>query len=91
MDWNQDFVPVAMDPHRVIVVFVLVDSRCKLNIDLFCNARGNHALLLVSDLKVAGLWGQNMQSLRCWRVIYQSKFHRVRLICLEASEFNYIW
>jgi len=91
MDWNQYFVTVAMNPHRVIVVFVLVDSGGKLDVDLFGHACGDHTLLLASNLEIAGLRRQNVQSLRRRRVINQSKFHRVRLVSLEASKFDNTW
>ena len=80
-----------MDPHRVIVVLVLIDGWRKLDIYVFGNSSWDHSLLLVSDLEVIGLWGQNMQPLWRWRVIYQSKFHRVRLVCLEACKFDNAW
>jgi len=32
---DEDFVTVAVNPHRVIVVFVLVYSRCELDVDVF--------------------------------------------------------
>ena len=65
MNWDQDFITVAVDPHRVIVVLVLIDGWRKLDIYVFGNSSWDHSLLLVSDLEVIGLWGQNMQPL--WR------------------------
>ena len=91
MDGDQDFVTITMDPHRVIVVLVFIDSRCELNIDVLGDTRRNHSLLLVANLKVVGLRGQNVQSLRRRRIINQSKFHRVSLVRLEASEFHNTW
>lgn len=35
MDWDQNFVAIAVNPHRVVVVLVLVHSRCELNVDVF--------------------------------------------------------
>ena len=55
MDWNQNFVPVAVDPHRVVVVLVLIGSGCELDVDVLGDASRNHALLLVLYLEVAGL------------------------------------
>lgn len=80
-----------MDPHRVIVVLVLVDGGRELDVDVFRHASWDHSLLLVSDLEVVGLWWQNVQSLWRRRIINQPEFHRVRLICLEAGEFDHAW
>lgn len=88
MDWNQDLVTVAVDSHRVIVVFVLVDSGGELNVDVFGHARRNHALLLVPNFEVARLRRQDVKPLRRWRVVYQAQFHGVRFICLETSELD---
>ena len=91
MDGDQDLVTITMDPHRVIVVLVFIDSGCELNIDVLGDTRRNHSLLLVANLEVVGLRGQNVQSLRRRRIINQSKFHRVSLVRLEASEFHNTW
>ena len=56
MDGNQNFVTVTVDPHRVVVVLVLIDSGCELDVDVLGDASRNHALLLVLYLEVAGLW-----------------------------------
>lgn len=52
MDWNQYFVTVAMDPYRVIVVFVFINGRGELDVDLLGHASGNHTLFLASDLEI---------------------------------------
>ena len=46
MDGDQDFVTITMDPHRVIVVLVFIDSGSELNIDVLGDTRRNHSLLL---------------------------------------------
>ena len=91
VDRNQDLITVAVDPHRVIVILVLIDGRRELDVDVFRHACWDHSLLLVPDLEVVCLWGKNMQSLGCRRIIYQSKFHRVGLVCLETSKFYHAW
>ena len=91
MDGDQDFVAITMNPHRVIVVLVFIDSGSELNIDVLSDTRWNHSLLLAANLEVGGLRGQNVQSLRRWRIINQSKFHRVGLVRLEACEFHNTW
>ena len=88
MNWNQNLVTVAVDSHRVVVVFVLVDSGSELNVDVLGHSRRNHALLLVPDFEVARLRRQDVKPLGCWRVVYQPQFHCVRFICLEASELD---
>ena len=60
MDRNQDFVTVTVDPHRVIVVLVLIDSGRELDVDVFRYTSWDHSLLLVSDLEVVGLRWQNV-------------------------------
>ena len=91
MDGDQDFVTITMDPHRVIVVLVFIDSGSELNIDVLGDTRRNHSLLLVANLEVVGLRGQNVQSLRRRRIINQANFHRVSLVRLEAGEFHNTW
>ena len=49
-----------MDPHRVIVVLVLVDGGRELDVDVFRHASWDHSLLLVPDLEVVGLRWQNV-------------------------------
>mmetsp|Transcript_1832 Transcript_1832/g.2648 ORF Transcript_1832/g.2648 Transcript_1832/m.2648 type:complete len:218 (-) Transcript_1832:151-804(-) len=91
MDRNQDLVSLAVDPHGVIVVLVFVDSRCELNINVLGDARGNHAFLLVANFEERGLRGQNMESLGRRRVVDQPQLHRMRLVRLEACEFDHAW
>ena len=89
MDGDQDLVSLAVDPHRVIVVLVLVDGGRELYIDVLCDASRDHAFLLVLDFEERGLRRQNVQALGRWRVVDQSKLHRVRPVGLESCEFNY--
>ena len=51
MNWDQDFITFTMNSYAIIVVFVFV-IRCELDIDFFCNPRGNHTFLIVSDFEV---------------------------------------
>ncbi len=89
MDRDQDFVTVAVNSHRVVIVFVFIDSWGELDVNVLRDSCRNHALLLVPDLEVAGLWGHDVESLRCGGVIDETKFHCVRFICLEACKFDY--
>ena len=89
MDWDQDLVAITMDPHRVVVVLVLIDSRCELNVDVFADTGRDHTLLLIANFEEAGLGRQNMQALRCGRVVDQTKFHSVGLVRLKAREFDH--
>lgn len=91
MDWNQYLIPIAVNPHRVIVVLVLIHSWSELNVNVLRDSCGDHSLLLIANLEVICLRRQNMQSLWRWRIINQSKFHRVCLICLKAGEFDHTW
>ena len=89
VDGNQDLVALTVDPHRVIVVLVLVDGGRELNIDVLGDTRRDHALLLVLDFEERGLGRQNMQPLRRRRVVDQAQLHRVRLVRLEAGKFDH--
>ena len=89
VDWDQYFVALAVDSHRVIIVFVLIRCWSELDIDFLSDAGRDHALLLVlSDLEVARLRRQDVQPLRCRRVVDHSEFHSVRLVRLKASELD---
>ena len=89
MNRDQDLVAITVDPHGVVVIFVFIDGRRELDVDLFGDARGDHTLLLVPDLEVARLWGQDVEALRSGRVIDESQLHSVRFICLEACKFDH--
>ena len=89
MNWDQDLVAVTVNSHRVVVILVFVDSRRELDVNLFGDARRDHPLLLVSDLEVARLRGQDVEALRSRRIINESQLHSVRFICLEACELDY--
>ena len=55
MNWDQDFVTVTVDPHRIVVVLVLVNGRRELNVDVLTDSSRDHTFLLVADFKEAGL------------------------------------
>lgn len=78
MDRYQNLVSLAVDPYRIIEVFVLI-ARSELNIDVLTDARGHHTLFVVLDLEEACLWRQNVQPLRSWRVVDQLDFECVGL------------
>ena len=90
MDWDQDLVAITVDSHGVVVIFVFIDSRRELDVNLFGDARRDHPLLLVPDLEVARLRGQDVEALRRRRIINEPQLHSVRFICLEACEFDHI-
>ena len=58
MDWDEYLVTFAMDSDRVIIVFELIHGRGELHVDFFSDSCGNHALFVVPNLEVVGLWGQ---------------------------------
>ena len=89
MNWDQDLVAVTVNSHRVVVILVFVDGRRELDVNLFGDACRDHPLLLVSDLEVARLRGQDVEALRRGRVINESQLHSVRFICLEACKFDH--
>jgi hypothetical protein len=89
VDGDENFVALAVDPERVVVVLVLVDGRGELDVDFFGHARWDHALLVVADFEEARLRGQNVQPLRRWRIIYQFQLHRVRFVRFEARELDH--
>ena len=91
MDGDQDLVSLAVDPHRVIVVLVLVDGGRELNVDVLCDASRDHAFLLVLDFEERGLRRQNVQALGRRRVVDQPQLHRVRPVGLESSKFDHAW
>ena len=89
VDWDQDLVTITVDSHGVVVIFVFIDSRRELDVNLFGDARRDHALLLVPDLEVARLRGQDVEALRSRRVVNESQLHSVRFICLEACKLDH--
>ena len=60
---DQDLVTIAMDPHRVVVVLILIDSWGELNIDVLADTGRDHTLLLIANFEEAGLRRQNMEAL----------------------------
>ena len=89
MNGDQDLVAITVDSHGVVVILVFVDSGRELDVNLFGDARRDHPLLLVSDLEVARLRGQDVEALRSRRIINESQLHSVRFICLEACELDH--
>ena len=90
MDRDQDFVSLAVYPHRVVVVLVgLITCRRKLDVDVLGHTSRQHSLLVTLDLEVGRLRRQYVQALRRWAVIDQPHFQRVSTVRLEASEFHY--
>ena len=89
VDGDEDLVAIAVDSDRVIVVLVLVHGRGELDINLFSDASGNHAFLIVPYFEVVRLRWQDVEPLRLRRVVNQAKFHSMRLVRLEPSEFDY--
>ena len=88
MNRNQDLVSIAVNSHRIIVILVLINGRCELNVDFLSYASRDHALLLVPDFEITGLRGQDVKTLWRRRIIDQSKFHSVRFICLEPGKLD---
>ena len=72
MNWDQDFVTVAVDPHRVIVILVFVGSWSELDVDVLGDTSWDHSLLLIANLEVARLRWQYVKSLWRRRIINQS-------------------
>ena len=64
MNWDQDLVAITVDSHGVVVIFVFINSGSELDVNLFGDARRDHTLLLVPDLEVARLRGQDVKALR---------------------------
>lgn len=89
MNWDQDLVAITVDSHGVVVILVFIDSGRELDVNLLGDARRNHALLLIPDLEVARLRGQDVEALRSRRIINESQLHSVRFICLEACKFDH--
>ena len=88
MDGDQDFVTIAVDPHGVVVVLVVVYGRRELDVDFLSHSGCDHSLLIIPDFEVICLWRQNMEPLRLWRVVDDPQLHRVGLVCLETSELD---
>ena len=52
VDGDQDLVAVAVDPHRVVVVLVLINCWSEFDIDILSDTCGDHSLLLTMNLEV---------------------------------------
>ena len=89
MNGDKDLVSFAMNANRVIIVFVLVCGRSELNVDVFCNARRQHALLVAPNFEKVSLWRQNVKPLRRGRIIDQPHLHRVGLIRFKTRKFHH--
>lgn len=89
MNGNEDLVPFAMNPNGVIVVFVLVCGRGKLHVDVFCDARRQHTLLIAPNFEKVSLGRQNVEPLRRGRIINQPHLHCVRLVCFKTRKFHH--
>ena len=89
VDGDQDLVALTVDPHRVIVVLILVDGGRELNVDVLGDARRDHPLLLVPDFEETSLRRQDVQPLGRRRVVDQAQLHRVRLVRLETRKFDH--
>lgn len=72
MNWDQDFVTVAVDPHRVIVILVFVGCWRELDVDVLGDTGWDHSLLLIANLEVVSLRWQYVKSLWRRRIINQS-------------------
>ena len=72
MNWDQDFVTVAVDPHRVIVILVFVGCWRELDVDVLGDTSWDHSLLLIANLEVVRLRWQYVKSLWRRRIINQS-------------------
>jgi len=88
MDGDQDLITIAVDPDGVIVVLVVVNGRRELDVNFLSHSCWDHSLLIVPDFEEVGLWRQNMEPLRLWRVVDDPQLHRVSLARLEASELD---
>ena len=58
MDWNQNLIPLTVDPNRVVVVpvrgkrlILILVRRCELNVNVLADASWDHALLLVANFE----------------------------------------
>lgn len=97
MNWYHDFITLAVNSNRVVVVLVgchllrLASSRGELDVDVFTDSSGNHAFLLVTDLEVGSLGRQDMQPLWGWRVVDYSNFQSVGFVDLKACKLDDCW
>ena len=58
MDWNQNFIPLTVDPNRVVVVpvrgkrlILILVCRRELNVNVLTDAGWDHTLLLVANFE----------------------------------------
>lgn len=58
MDWNQNFIPLTVDPNRVVVVpvrgkrlILILVRRCELNVNVLTDAGWDHTFLLVANFE----------------------------------------
>ena len=69
MNRNQDFITFAMDTNAVIKVLELI-SWSELDVDVFADTGGNHALFTILYLEESCCRWQNVEALRSWRVVH---------------------
>ena len=58
MDWNQNFIPLTVDPNRVVVVsergkrlILILVRRRELNVNVLTDVGWDHTLLLVANFE----------------------------------------
>jgi len=91
MDGDQDLVTFAVNAHRVVVVVELVGCRCELDVDILSDTCRKHALFVIANFEIGGLWRQNVEPLRRWRIVKNSQFHCVRLVHFKARKLDDAW
>lgn len=73
VDGDEDLITFTVNPDCIVEVLELI-IRCELNVDVLCDAAGDHALFVVLDFEKGGLRGKDVETLRGWRVIDQPHF-----------------
>jgi len=64
MDGDQDFITLAVDANRVVVVLVgLIANRGELHVDVLRDSSRQHSFFVVPDLEEWRLWRQDVQPL----------------------------
>ena len=90
MHGNQDLVTFTEDANGdVVVCIALISGRGELHVDVLGDARWHHPFLVVADFEVGCLGRQDMESLRCRRIVDQSHFQSVRFSSLKPCKFDY--
>lgn len=91
MDRYQNLITFTVDSNRVIIISILIWSRCELNIYVFSNTGRQHTFLIVSNFEIGRLRGQYVESLRSWGVVQNAKFHGMGFIGLKPCKFDNAW